>query len=155
MSEQHPWTSQPGEPSRAYEAFRVYMLLGPKRTLKIAAAQLGKTESLLTNWSAEYKWVDRAVAYDGYLVNAEVDGFAQQVASVRSRHMVITDKLLDRLEKNLDLLKPGQDPSVRWTQALVAATKAQKDCLAMREEKEEGNGILEKLYAKLEQLEAE
>lgn len=157
MAEQnpHPWTIQPGETSRCYQAFRTYMNLGTSRTLVKAAEIEKKSPTLLENWSADHKWVDRVRAYDSYVLTAEVDGFAEQVASVRSRHMEVTDRLLDHLDANLRLLKPGQDPTIRWTNALAVALKSQQAALTMREETKKGEGMIEKIMGILERLDSQ
>lgn len=156
MSEtEHSWLNQPGETPRAYEAFRAYLRLGPQRTGKDVAEELGKSVSYMADLCAKYDWVQRSADYDAYLLAAETDGFAAQLASVRSKHMEITDLALDKLLANLRLLKPGQDPSIRWTQALSVVLKGQKDALSLREEKNGGEGIIERIMSKLERLENE
>lgn len=146
----YPWMQQKGETVQAYAAFRAYMLLGTKRTLAKAAAAEGKKPSQFEEWSVKHSWVARCAGYDSYVTNAEVDGFAQQMASVRSRHMELTDMLLDRLKDNLLRLPPGADPSIRWTTAFSAGVKAHKDALSMREDNGAASGVLEEIVAKLD-----
>lgn len=156
MTEQeHPWVQRPKETARAYAAFRAYMTLGTSRTLAKAAAAEGKRSSQFEEWSVQHEWVARCAAYDSYVLNAEVDGFAQQMASVRSRHMELTDMLMDRLKDNLTRLPPGADPSIRWTTAFSAGVKAHRDALALREDDGKTTGVLEQIIAKLERMEAE
>lgn len=155
MSELHPWVRRDDEGARPFQAFRTYMNLGTSRSIRKAAEIEGKSTTQLEDWSAKHEWVERARAYDQYVATAEVDGYADQLASVRSRHMAIADKLLSRLDENLDLLKPGQDPSMRWTQAFTAAAKVHRDALEMRADKNEtGNGVLERIVALMAKLES-
>lgn len=155
--EEHPWVQRKddGETARAYAAFRAYMNLGPKRTLAKAAEVEGKKPSQFEEWSVRYQWVARCAAYDSYVVSAEVDGFAQQMASVRSRHMELTDMLLDRLKDNLTRLPPGADPSIRWTTAFSAGVKAHRDALSLREDDGKTNGVLEDILVTLRKWESE
>lgn len=153
--QQHSWLNLPGETPMAYGAFRDFLRMGPNRKLTKLAEEKGKSERLMQNWSAQHDWFQRAADYDAYLLAAEVDGFAAQLASVRSKHMEITDLALDKLLENLRLLRPGQDPSIRWTQALSVVLKGQKDALTLREEKNGGEGIIERIMSKLERLENE
>lgn len=153
--EPHPWLNVPGETPAAYDAFREFLRMGPGRKLVTLAKDTDRSERMIQKWSSDNKWFDRATAYDAYLLSAEVDGFAAQLASVRSKHMEITDLALDKLLANLRLLKPGQDPSIRWTQALSVVLKGQKDALSLREEKNGGEGIIERIMSKLERLENE
>jgi hypothetical protein len=153
--DQHPWTIRPGESSRSYQAFRTYMLMGTSRSIAKAAKTEGKSETQLEDWSARDKWVERSKAYDAYILTAEVDGFAEQVASVRSKHMEITDRLLDHLTANMNLWKPGMDPSIRWTNALAVALKSQQAALTLREDKKNEEGAIEKIMRIMERLDAE
>jgi hypothetical protein len=157
----HPWVQLPDETARAYDAFRIYMRLGADRSHRKTAdameQQQGKRPHLsqLGNWSSEHRWLERCAAYDSYVLSAEVDGYADQMASVRSYHLEITQELLTHLHSNLRLLKPGVDPSIRWTQALAVALKSQQQALQMREETSKNNGVLEQIMNHLRKLEAE
>lgn len=152
---EQPWARLPGETPRAYKAFWTYMELGLDRSHREAAAIEGKSETLLGDWSAKHKWVARCSAYDSYLKTNAVATYADQMASVRSRHMELTDMLLDRLKDNLTRLPPGADPSIRWTTAFSAGVKAHKDALSLREDSASATGVLEAIVAKLERMESE
>lgn len=150
---EHPWVRRPGETMKAYEAFRTYMLLGKDRSLKRATEELGlKGISNLGNWSTEHEWVERATAYDSYVLEAQVDGYAEQMRSVRTYHMEITQRLLMHLDANMRRWKPGEDPSIRWTQALAVALKSQQQALQLREESDKPNGVMEQIIRHLEKL---
>lgn len=155
MAEQYPWMQRPKETARAYAAFRAYMIQGTSRTIAKAAEAEGKKTSQFEEWSVTHGWVDRCAAYDSYVLSAEVDGFAEQMASVRSRHMELTDMLLDRLRDNLTRLPPGADPSIRWTTAFSAGVKAHRDALALRENDGKTNGVLEDILLTLRKWESE
>lgn len=64
------WDRQPGETSKAFEAFRAYLLLGAGRTIPLAAGQVGKSTAHLQAWSTRNHWLDRSVAYDNHLASA-------------------------------------------------------------------------------------
>lgn len=152
----HPWTRRDNESTPAYAAFQAYLRLGLKRSLKLAAEELGKTETLLASWSTKHGWVERVSAYDSYILTAEVDGYADQVASVRSRHMEVTEQLLDHLMVNLSLWKPGQDPSIRWTQAFAVALKSQQSAMTLREERSKAEtGMVDKIIEIMDRLTTE
>lgn len=151
----YSWTRREDETTPAYEAFRAYLNLGGKRSLLNVAQELSKSEQMLKRWSAQYSWVERARAYDSYLMVAETDGHAEELARVRNRHMALADKLLDHLDRRLDdFIEHNQDPSVRWTQAFSAGTKAQESATRMREQGKE-SGLLEQILAKVQKLESE
>lgn len=151
----YSWTRREDETTPAYEAFRAYLNLGGKRSLLNVAQELSKSEQMLKRWSAQYSWVERARAYDSYLMVAETDGHAEELARVRNRHMALADKLLDHLDRRLDdFIEHNQDPSVRWTQAFSAGTKAQESATRMKEQSKE-SGVLEQILAKVQKLESE
>jgi hypothetical protein len=154
----HIWTIRDGETAKAYNAFRTYMLQGSERSLDKTRQALGMaSDSQLGNWSSKkvWNWQERVAAYDSYVTEAQVDGYAQQMASVRTYHMDITQRLLVHLDGNMALWKPGQDPSIRWTQALAVALKSQQQALQLREETDKPNGLMEQIINHLRKLEAE
>ena len=59
-----PWERQPGESAVAYAGFRVYLELGPTRTLIAVARQLEKNRSLIYRWGERHSWRDRAYLWD-------------------------------------------------------------------------------------------
>lgn len=151
----YSWTRREDETTPAYEAFRAYLNLGGKRSLLNVAQELSKSEQMLKRWSAQYSWVERARAYDSYLMVAETDGHAEELARVRNRHMALADKLLDHLDRRLDdFIEHNRDPSSGWTQAFSAGTKAQESATRMREQGKE-SGLLEQILAKVQRLESE
>lgn len=65
-----PWRRMDGESYEAFDAFQNYLFLGSngsKRSIKKAAVQVGKHESLFSRWSMEWNWVKRAEAFDKYM----------------------------------------------------------------------------------------
>jgi hypothetical protein len=131
--DRYPWMSQPGETPPGYSAFQVYMRQGKDRSLRRVHEEIGTATGLIGRWSRTHNWVERAAAYDSYLVTAAVDGEADELARVRSKHLDVADKLLDHLMDNMRMWKPGFDPSLRWTTAFTAAAKVQQTALTLKE----------------------
>lgn len=151
----YPWTRREDESTPAYDAFRTYLNMGTERSTAAVARELGKSKTLMDRWSGTHSWADRVRAHDDYLMTAETDGHAEELARVRNRHMALADKLLDHLDRRLDdFIEHNQDPSVRWTQAFSAGTKAQESATRMREQGKE-SGLLEQILAKVQKLESE
>lgn len=112
-----PWAKQQGETDAAYEAFRVYLDLEPKkRTLdtvyfihkgiKKPATQRYKT------WSKTHRWKQRADAYDqrvntalddrvNEIVTRETPNVARDVHRLRDRLLTQASALLDQTDKML------------------------------------------------------
>jgi hypothetical protein len=60
-----PWDRQPRERDRMYRTFVAYRNMGAfNRSLRDLAAQLGCSATLLSNWSASYRWQERCQAWD-------------------------------------------------------------------------------------------
>src|SRR6516165_9563848 len=83
-----PWEQQTGESSRAFGAFCVYRDLGPRRSLRAAAAAFyGRTaaaaERQVDKWSRAFSWVERACAWDRHL-----DAEARRAQEEARREMV-------------------------------------------------------------------
>ena len=67
VEERLPWEKQPNESVPAFRAFAHYRDLGPKRTLKKTAQDLGKNATTIGEWSSKHGWVARIDAYEHYL----------------------------------------------------------------------------------------
>jgi hypothetical protein len=59
------------ESARAFEAFSVYLNLGPGRSLAAVAQKLAKSKQLLKRWSAKFDWPGRVQAQAAYLATVE------------------------------------------------------------------------------------
>lgn len=158
----YPWTRQPGETDKAYEAFFLYLKQGTSRSQVSVAKELQKSAAMIGRWAQLNKWPERARAYDAFLVTAETDGHAEEAAKINDKrltitdkHLTITDKLLDHLDRRLDeYIRTNADPTVRWIQAMSVALKGQESALRMRDAEKE-TGLLEQVLAKLERLGSE
>ncbi|MCL7377469.1 hypothetical protein [Streptomyces sp. 35G-GA-8] len=129
MSELDPWVRQGNESDPAYEAFTVYRDMGSSRSLAASAETIGKSVVLLKQWSARHGWVERCRSYDQHLIGVRTESYAVMVRKTTQQQSALTDKLFDRLNQSLDTLPPGEDPSIRWTQAFSAACKARTTLL--------------------------
>jgi hypothetical protein len=62
---------QPRESAKAFEAFSVYLNMGPERSLAAVGRKLGKSVGLLERWSAKFDWPGRVQAQGAYLAVVE------------------------------------------------------------------------------------
>jgi hypothetical protein len=131
----YPWLRQAGETNVSYEAFRVYLMGGSARTTPKVAEAVGKSVTLIQNWSAQYLWVDRCRAYDNFLLEAETDGLVHQISESRDKNLALVDRLRWHLSNRLEtFIERKEDPTVRWTQALGAMTKLEINCFAIKDD---------------------
>jgi hypothetical protein len=62
---------QARESDKAFAAFRVYLELGPERSLVEVAGKLDKSRSLIERWSRKFDWPARVQAHAGHLAVVE------------------------------------------------------------------------------------
>jgi hypothetical protein len=62
---------QVGESEKAFAAFRVYLELGPQRSLALTAAKVGKSKVLMERWSRRHHWCERVAAHAANLATVE------------------------------------------------------------------------------------
>ena len=66
---------------------------------------------------------------------AETDGMVHQLAACRDKNLALMDKLRGHLETRLDtFIARGEDPTIRWTQALTAMAKVEQNSLLLKDD---------------------
>lgn len=135
MADDYVWTRREGETSPAYEAFRTYLGIGPTRSLAKVAKDLNKSMQLLAGWSSKHEWVERVRAHDQYLAGAATDGLASQMASARDDNLSLAATLRAHLTNQLvTCMQTGDDPSVRWSQALAAMVRLEEHAFRLKDD---------------------
>lgn len=73
--QQRPWyrLTDAGETINAYNYFKLYLQQTSPRNIEKLARRLGKHGQGLRNYSARFKWKDRAAAYDDFHTNLELE----------------------------------------------------------------------------------
>lgn len=95
--ESHPWDRMKGESRQAYQAFRVYLRLGPlNRSLAATGRELGKSTTLMSRWSARWSWVERTEAHD-------------HMAQVREDEAILRARERKAVEKYLSFAFEGSE----------------------------------------------
>lgn len=129
---QHPWMRQPNETEPAYRAFRSYMT---HRTIPGVCEDQGKSRQLISLWSANWSWLERVRAFDVHLLEAQTDGLVHQMAESRDKNLALMDKLRGLLDSRLDtFIIRKEDPTIRWTQAVMAMAKIEANSLALKQD---------------------
>jgi hypothetical protein len=89
QQQSQPWAQLPGESGPAYEAFRVFLELGSRRSVAEVVRRLGKKESLIWRWVTRHDWRHRAWLWDA-------DQAGEDEAAVRQhRERVLHERLKD------------------------------------------------------------
>lgn len=109
-----PWERQPGESSKAYEAFCLYRDMGPgERSTRKVAKKLNKSLTQIGKWSSRWNWVERAAAWDDELDRQARLAQAKAIKEMNERHAkqarALQTKALQRLQKmNPEEMSPEQ-----------------------------------------------
>jgi hypothetical protein len=62
---------QERESNKAFAAFKIYLELGPERSLAGAAEKLGKSKRMMEKWSRKFNWPVRVQAHAAHLADIE------------------------------------------------------------------------------------
>lgn len=138
------WEMQPGESAVAFEAFALYRDWGQERSLARVAEKLGKSETLMSRWSAQHGWVRRAEAWEAHLDAEKVKRLKAGVGEMAERHakvaMLFQQKVIERLRE----LKPGElSPAElsRWYDVAVKVERLSRGEATERKGEDEGAGF--------------
>lgn len=121
MDDVKPWDRQPNEGSKAYEHFQTYLDMGADRTLRGVADIASKSEQYIRALSTRYNWQDRTRLWDSMPRRAVAEAYEEMAADIARQHRELSDKLMTRLSKGLDLMPEGMEPSIKWSTAQAAA----------------------------------
>lgn len=115
--EQKPYERLEGETKKAFEAFQIYRDMGYERSIRKVAQKLGKTQPLMSRWSAQYDWVNRAHSYDEEMDRLALLQEEKERKSMVKRHakqaMLFQEKVIKRMAKlEVDELDPKD--MIKW-----------------------------------------
>lgn len=100
--ERKPWERLPDESTEAYEAFKTYRDWEGKRSIAKVGEKLGKSETLMSRWSADYDWVKRAQAWDDEVEREASKNLLAEIGKMRARQR---KQALKMQLKGLELMK--------------------------------------------------
>jgi hypothetical protein len=83
----------PGESAKAYQAFRVFLGLGPGRTIAATVRALAKSESLVREWAARHDWRHRAWLCDLHQARQQETAVRQQREAVLRERLADLDRM--------------------------------------------------------------
>jgi len=113
-----PGERLPGETSKAYNAFRTYLELGPERSLENARSRLGyKTIYQLSIWSVRWRWLERISFWDQEANKKQSGAFLDEMEKMGRRHARIASQSM------VALLQPIEDLKQRVEEAKAEGTR--------------------------------
>jgi hypothetical protein len=110
--EPKPFDQMPGEGHKAFAAFKAFLSLGDKRSVRATARKLSKNSTTIKQWSARWQWQERLrawIAHNQQVERAALDDAARKEAAewavregeVRKRRWKIGNDLLAKAEAML------------------------------------------------------
>lgn len=120
-----------GEPERAFEAFRVYLELGPSRRYLAVGRKIGVTLRTIQRWANDFDWRGRIQAHaasgaDQYarsenaLHREELHDAAARAKNYRDRQYAVAEAILDIAERYLERLEEADLDQLRFADACRA-----------------------------------
>jgi hypothetical protein len=79
------WVRQRGETVKAFQAFACYRDMGADRSLRAAAAKLGKHESLLQDWAKRWRWRTRVDLWDAHCETLGIEAQERAITAMNER----------------------------------------------------------------------
>lgn len=146
--ELEPWERRADETDRAWEAWLTYRDMGPSRSIAAAAKKLSISQPTIHRWSSAHDWRERVKPYDRHVDKMAVAAYTERATELMDQQLRLSKKLLDQLEGTIDAMQPGQDPTMRWSTAYAAGTRAQREALneirpdKVRDEGDESDGTV-------------
>ncbi len=100
------WEQQPNEPPNWYNRFEIYLGLGPSRTptaaYRIWTGGNSKLSSTASKRAKEWRWEERAIAYDRANREEKAAFEAARVAEARERNLRLNTKIYEAISAVFD-----------------------------------------------------
>jgi hypothetical protein len=127
------WERLPGESGLAYAAFRAFRDMGLERNIRKAVETAVKDKSqwdrryrVWRNWAAQFRWRERAADYDRYMEKMKQAELRKTIEEQGEQHRAVTKKMLEKVEKKLDLMDPAdltQNTVTEWVETAIRADR--------------------------------
>lgn len=120
------WERQPGESSKAFDAFAAYRDMPKPRSIRRVAQALGKSATLISRWSSEKEWVKRVDAWD-----AEQDRIAraeqtEAIKKMRKRHADLGQAMILKAARALQRIPDDEIKASDISRMVEVASKLER-----------------------------
>jgi len=112
---QFPWERLDGEPSQAYEAFLVYLDMGPRdRTVTGAyriyrdRPEVVKAPGRFTQWAGMWRWKDRAAAWQRHVDAQDRKRAEEEILEWRANRRALMHGAFGKVAQYVDGLDPSK-----------------------------------------------
>jgi hypothetical protein len=130
------WQRQPGESGKVYDYLRDYLAQCPsRRSLSLVAEHHGKSERIMQRHSAQYRWVERAAAWEDEQAAVAYQVRLDEIDRVNREDVAFADAMFGELRDQLEKVgrKLGTSPHAYAEWAKVA-TRIRRDALNIAEQ---------------------
>lgn len=104
-----PWEQMHGEGDAAYCAFVSFMNIPPVvRTLQKLCEDTGKSRSLIGRYSAQYNWIERAMAHDAKIQEMADAELAAKIVPTKNLHLQISQLSLEKAMIAIHTIDPEE-----------------------------------------------
>lgn len=139
-----PWERQKGENTKRYEAFCIYRDMHPRSLYKVAE-QLAKSRTLITRWSAQDHWVDRAAAWDDEQDKIARHAQLDEIKRMRKRHADLASAMLVKAARALQKIPEEEIKAGDVSRMVETASKLERisrgDVETVIEERDGGQAV--------------
>lgn len=118
------WERQPGEPAKAFAAFRLYRdTPAHERSLEKVARE---RSTYVTRWSGRWNWVVRAAAWDTEQDRAARTAQLAEIEEMNRRHIQIAMGMVSKAAQRLNALNPNELTPSELRQFFTDAVKLER-----------------------------
>ena len=132
------WERLTGETSAAFAAFCSFRDYGLERNIRKAVDSTEKDETVRAkryrvwrNWSTQFRWRERAADYDRYTEKLKQAEFRKTIEAQGEQHRKVTGKMLEVVQKKLDLMDPAELTQGNVTEWVETAIKAEREAAGL------------------------
>lgn len=126
-SSERSWDRQPKEGIKAYDAFQLYLSMGPDRSLRKVAQQLSKSDTLIKRWSVNWNWGQRVRDYEDFRIKQEFEEQQRALKRMREKHIKIAEMMEKKAIEALDHVPSEQILPKEIISMLKEAIRIEKD----------------------------
>jgi hypothetical protein len=91
----------PKESWQAFEAFVTYRDMGANRSIRLVAQKIGKNPTLMSKWSRQHRWPERAHAYDDHIDSIKREA-RESVIAKQYRGVMTSNEVLEGISAHSD-----------------------------------------------------
>jgi hypothetical protein len=111
------WERLKGESAAAFQAFCTFRDYGAERNIKRAVESVSDVSDTLALsrkyrcwrvWASKFRWAKRASDYDSYMECLKQAEKRKTIEEREAAYRKVTSKMLDTVDKRLDLMKPEE-----------------------------------------------